>query len=66
MDDWARYQERVLAELERNSRQIDKMSERVNSLHRDIEVIKVKAGLFGSVAGMVSVMLVEFFNRFKV
>lgn len=60
-DGWAEYQRLVLAELERHGAQLTaletKLNERLGEIRVEIATLKVKAGVWGALSGMIPVIL---------
>ena len=50
--EWSKY---VLKELERLNECYKKLDDKVDSVRREIAVLKVKSGIWGAVAGMIPV-----------
>lgn len=59
--DWTEYQRLVLAELERHGRMLtaldDRMREELSGIRVEIATLKVKAGVWGAIAGLIPVLL---------
>jgi cellobiose-specific phosphotransferase system component IIC len=51
--DWTRYQELVLSELERLSENIENLSSLCAKLDKDFAIMKVKAGILGSLSATI-------------
>ena len=64
-DGWDSYQRLVLSEIQRISRKLENISAEQRQLHADIEVLKYKAGVFGSVGGALVMGVTLFFEHFK-
>ena len=52
---WSEYQRLVLSELKRLDEAIEKLVKSVNQLSRDVEMLKVKAGIWGAVGASIPV-----------
>ncbi len=71
--DWNTYQALVLDELRKHGERLDKIDDKVDkvrtidipALKVDIAFLKVKAGIWGAVAGMIPVMLAFAVQYFK-
>jgi hypothetical protein len=50
---WNEWQNHVLAELKRLNNCIERMEEDVGKIHSEIAVLKVKAGMWGALAGAI-------------
>ena len=50
---WSEWQNHVLAELQRLNSCIERMEKDVTKIHSEIAVLKVKAGLWGALAGAI-------------
>ena len=55
--DWSEYQKLVLAELERHGSLISEVDQKISDLRVEIAMLKVKSGVWGAAAGLVSVMV---------
>ena len=56
-NNWAEYQKLVLAELERHGSLISEVDQKITDLRVEIAMLKVKSGVWGAAAGLVSVMV---------
>ena len=56
-NNWSEYQKLVLAELERHGSLISEIDEKIGNLRVEIAMLKVKSGIWGAAAGLVSVMV---------
>ena len=56
-NNWSEYQKLVLAELERHGSLISEVDQKITDLRVEIAMLKVKSGVWGAAAGLVSVML---------
>ena len=56
-NDWSEYQKLVLAELERHGSLISEVDQKITDLRVEIAMLKVKSGVWGAAAGLVSVMV---------
>lgn len=54
---WTQYQKLVLAELERHSESLDALEDHLSRLEIEIATLKVKAGAWGLMGGLVPVLL---------
>ncbi|MAT12538.1 MAG: hypothetical protein CMM02_16205 [Rhodopirellula sp.] len=52
-DDWTQYSKLVLSELEKHGEKLEKMSEQLGRHGEELAQLKVKAGMWGAVAGAV-------------
>ncbi len=52
-DDWTQYSKLVLSELEKHGEKLEKMSEQLVRHGEELAQLKVKAGMWGAVAGAV-------------
>ena len=50
-DDWTQYSKLVLSELERHGEKLEKMSEQLVLHGEELAQLKVKAGMWGALAG---------------
>lgn len=63
MNEWRDYQQLVLSELKKLNENIEKITEKVQKNHTQIEVMKVKSGFFGSISGMITFAIIYIFER---
>ena len=56
-NDWSEYQKLVLAELERHGSLISEVDQKITDLRVEIAMLKVKSGVWGAAAGLISVMV---------
>ena len=56
-NNWSEYQKLVLAELERHGSLISEVDQKITDLRVEIAMLKVKSGVWGAAAGLVSVMV---------
>lgn len=56
-NNWSEYQKLVLAELERHGSLISEVDEKISDLRVEIAMLKVKSGVWGAAAGLISVMV---------
>jgi hypothetical protein len=54
---WTTYQKLVLAQLEQHQQSLDKINDRLSEIRIEITELKVKAGIWGLVAGMIPVAI---------
>lgn len=64
-ESWDNYQKLVLSEIKRISWSLDKISAEQRQLHADIEVLKYKAGIFGSMGGVLIMGVTLFFEHYN-
>lgn len=65
-DNWAEYQKMVLGDLKRLSRDLDRIEDKIVSIHIDLAQLKVRAGIWGLTGGLFSVatmIAIEFFLK---
>lgn len=55
---WDEYKKLILHEIQDNSKQIEKLTDLMNSMKSDIAALKVKAAVAGGIAGMVGTGIV--------
>lgn len=63
---WTQYQKLVLAELERHSEQLDRLSKQITHLDIELAMLKVKAGAWGLIGGLIPVaiaIMIELLNK---
>ena len=48
----------ILSELERQNKKIEALSEKINLVHTDITMLKVKSGMWGAAAGAIPAIVV--------
>ena len=51
---WSEHQRLVIDSLERHDRYFDKLFEKIDGMGKEIATLKVKAGIWGGLAGIVS------------
>jgi hypothetical protein len=56
-DDWSRYQKLVLAQLDTLHDDLSQARNEIASMHREIDMLKVKSGLWGFAAGAIPTAL---------
>ena len=56
-NNWSEYQKLVLAELERHGSLISEVDQKITDLRVEIAMLKVKSGVWGAAAGLISVMV---------
>ena len=56
-DEWRDYQKLVLSELRRLNDNLEKLNNKTQQNAHDIAVMKVRSGFWGSVSGMVTVVI---------
>ena len=56
-NNWSEYQKLVLAELERHGSLIAEIDSKISDLRVEIAMLKVKSGVWGAAAGLVSVLI---------
>lgn len=54
---WVEYQRLVLSELERHTKDLDALRKELQIIREEIVMLKVKAGVWGAVAGLVPVAI---------
>lgn len=55
---WGEWAKHVLSELERLNACYEKLDERIQTMHTDIVTLKIKAGVWGLVGGIIPVLVV--------
>ena len=61
-NDWVKWSKHVLLELERLSSAYEATQREIQSIRVDIATLKVKAGVWGLIAGAVPVLIVLLFK----
>jgi len=56
-NNWSEYQKLVLAELERHGSLISDIDGKISDIRVEIAMLKVKSGVWGAAAGLVSVLV---------
>ena len=64
-DGWMEYRKHVLSELERHSDGLEILQRDVAAIHSEIAALKVKAGLWGLVAGAIPTALLALAQSLK-
>jgi hypothetical protein len=59
---WVEYKERVIYQLEELGKKTDTIERKLDALHEDVVVLKVKAGFYGAVGSFIVVVLIELFK----
>jgi hypothetical protein len=54
---WVEYQRLVLSELERHTKELQGMHDEIAGIRIEIAMLKVKAGVWGALAGMIPVTI---------
>lgn len=54
---WSEYQREVMSKLDRLENDLEALDEKVTLLRIDVAQLKVKAGMWGAVAGMVPALV---------
>ena len=62
---WGEYQKLVLNELERLNEQQEKINVKIDKLAIEIATLRVKAGMWGALAGTVPALVTFLFMYFK-
>lgn len=57
MDEWEKWQNHVLAELDRNTRMHEKQIQEIQKIRIELAQLKVKAGLWGMIAGSIPALV---------
>lgn len=63
--DWRQYQYFVLEELKRCNLKLDEMDKVIQEMRDDVTTLKVKAGVWGAVAGFVAAIVIKLFTWAK-
>jgi len=61
-NDWTEWRKHVLLELERLHAGQEKVEETMNSLRVDIGMLKVKSGMWGAAAGLLTALATVFLS----
>lgn len=61
--EWTQYQKLVLAELERHSDALDLIKKEIGLIQIDLAMLKVKAGVWGLMGGLVPVVIALLMNK---
>jgi len=56
-DSWAQYQKLVMEKLEKHDGKFSNIDSKLTQIQIDIATLKVKAGVWGGIAGLVPVVL---------
>jgi hypothetical protein len=56
---WIEYKERVIYQLEELGKKTDSIEKKLDTLHEDVVVLKVKAGFYGAFGSFVVVIIIE-------
>ena len=56
-DSWAQYQKLVMEKLEKHDGKFNNIDSKLTQIQVDIATLKVKAGVWGGIAGLVPVVL---------
>lgn len=62
---WTTYQKLVLAQLEQHQEALDKINDRLAEIRVEISELKVKAGVWGLVAGVIPVIIMLIMEKMK-
>lgn len=65
ISDWGRWANHVLAELKRLNESIEDIRKELNVVNMDVVTLKIKSGIWGSVAGAVTVIAILGFDFVK-
>ena len=57
VDGWEQYQKLVMAKLEEHDNRFSLINEKLTQIQVDIATLKVKAGVWGGVAGLIPVII---------
>ena len=61
-NNWKEYSKLVLHELETHTTELKSINENIKLIEKDIIMLKVKAGMWGAIAGMIPVAIVILIN----
>ena len=53
---WNEWKNHILLEIQKYGERLDKIDQKINRLCYDISALKVKAGLWGAIAGIIPVI----------
>jgi hypothetical protein len=62
---WTNYQKLVLAQLEQHQESLEKINDKLNQIRIEITELKVKAGVWGLIAGMIPVIIAMLLHKVK-
>jgi hypothetical protein len=63
IEGWLEYRKLILSELERVSRELRDLNEKVLEIHTEIAMLKVKSGLWGALAGAIPAIVLWALSR---
>lgn len=56
-NDWRKWSKHVLLAIERFDKSINNMSDKIENLHIDVSALKIKAGVWGLVGGLIPALI---------
>jgi hypothetical protein len=63
IEGWLEYRKLILSELERVSRELRDLNQKVSDIHTEIAMLKVKSGLWGALAGAIPALVLWALSR---
>ena len=64
MEDWIEYKRLILSQLKKLNETCLTLNSKVDALSTDITILKVKAGLYGAIAGAIPALLLKWLEKF--
>lgn len=62
---WEQWSRHVLVELNRLNNNYERLNEKIDQVCLDVATVKVKAGVWGAIAGIIPAALVAFYLMLK-
>jgi hypothetical protein len=60
---WGEYKQRVLYQLEALESVCNNMNKKIDIIKEDVTILKVKAGIYGTIGGLVMAIIFELVKR---